>query len=337
MGLFLSNRDDGKTDELGHNLVLKHAFSGDIISGFIATQAGTPGLSIEVGEGYALVTDGEKKFEVWSDATETLAITTPNVSNPRIDLVVGYVDLDETVQSTDPNNEDIFKLAVVAGTPAGSPSVPSSGQIQSAIGASNPYIIIAQVAVGAGVTTITNGNITDSRTPAYVNLAIYANYVTTLAILDDAVTAPKVSGLDKSNLTTDSNPYKFSVYRNAAANSGNGAFAKVSFDTELFDTNSNFASGSYTAPVSGFYQFNWSIRFGAGDKDIASGIVVNGSSVRIPEARGNASTAVGVGSSSLIQLTAGDVVEVHAYASTTQALAPGLNNCWFDGFLVSRT
>lgn len=163
MGLFLSNRDDGKTDELGHNLVLKHAFSGDIISGFIATQAGTPGLSIEVGEGYALVTDGEKKFEVWSDATETLAIATPNVSNPRIDLLVGYVDLDEAVQNTIPNNEDIFKLAVVEGTPAGSPSAPSAGQIQSAIGASNPYVIMYEIAVGAGVTTITNGNLTDRR------------------------------------------------------------------------------------------------------------------------------------------------------------------------------
>lgn len=169
MGLFLSNRDGGKTDELGHIYALKHIFSGDIISGFVTTQSGTPALSVDVGEGVALVTDGDKKFEIWSDATETLAITTPNVSNPRIDLVVGYVDLDEAVQNTDPNNEDIFKLAVVAGTPAGSPSVPSSGQIQSAIGASNPYIIIAQVAVGAGVTTITNGNLTDRRSMVGLN------------------------------------------------------------------------------------------------------------------------------------------------------------------------
>lgn len=166
MGLFLSNRDGGKTDELGHNYALKHTFRGDIVSGFVTTQAGTPALSVEVAEGVALITDGEKKYEVWSDATETLAITTPNVSNPRIDLVVGYVDLDETVQNTDPNNEDIFKLAVVAGTPAGSPSVPNAGQIQSAIGASNPYTILSQIAVGVGVTTITNGNITDVRTMA---------------------------------------------------------------------------------------------------------------------------------------------------------------------------
>lgn len=169
MGLFLSNRDGGKTDELGHIYALKHVFSGDIISGFVTTQSGTPALSVDLGEGVALVTDGDKKYEVWSDATETLAITTPNVSNPRIDLVVGYVDLDETVQNTDPNNEDLFKVVVVAGTPAGSPSVPSSGQIQSAIGASNPYIIIAQIAVGAGVTTITNGNITDRRTMVGLN------------------------------------------------------------------------------------------------------------------------------------------------------------------------
>lgn len=138
-------------------------------------------------------------------------------------------------------------------------------------------------------------------------------------------------------LATDSNPYKFSVYRSAAANSGNGAFAKVSFDTEDYDTNGNFASGTYTAPVNGFYQFNWSVRFGAADKDIASGIVISGASLRIPEGRGNASSAVGVGASCLVQLTAGQTVEVHAYASTTQALAVGQNNVWFDGRLVSRT
>ena len=268
----------------------------------------------------------DSAYTAWipAGAPETVTVTTANPSNPRIDRLVMYVDRGATPSSATANNPTLCKLMLVAGTPAGSPSRPSNGTVDTAV-SNNPYIDLADIRVNAGVTQITDANITDTRVLVGAPIA------------DGSVTAPKVSGLDKSNLTVDSNPYKFSVYRNAAANSGNGAFAKVSFDTELYDTNSNFASGSYTAPVSGFYQFNWSIRFGAADKDIASGIVVNGSSVRIPEARGNASTAVGVGASSLIQLTAGDVVEVHAYATTTQALAPGLNNCWFDGFLVSRT
>jgi hypothetical protein len=46
----------------------------------------------------------------------------------------------------------VLKLAVVAGTPASSPSDPSGAQITTAIGASNPYIILARIRVGTGVT-----------------------------------------------------------------------------------------------------------------------------------------------------------------------------------------
>jgi hypothetical protein len=57
----------------------------------------------------------------------------------------------------------VLKFASVAGTPSGSPVVPTVGQIQTAIGAANPYIILAQIAVGISVSTITNPNITDKR------------------------------------------------------------------------------------------------------------------------------------------------------------------------------
>ncbi len=170
MGRFLSNRDGGKTDELGHNFVLKKAFTGNVVSGFVTSQAGTPALSVEVTPGQALIEDGDKKYEVWADSTQTITISTPNVSNPRKDYIVAYVDTTETPSPASPNNPTIFKFAAVAGTPAGSPSVPSVGQIQTAIGAANPYTIIAEVLVGAGVTTITNANITDHRTLLQSNL-----------------------------------------------------------------------------------------------------------------------------------------------------------------------
>jgi hypothetical protein len=64
---------------------------------------------------------------------------------------------------------------------------------------------------------------------------------------------------DKSLLTVDSIPYKFRAYRNAAANTGNGAFAVVAMDTESYDTNNNHSAGVYTVPVSGFYLFGGGI------------------------------------------------------------------------------
>jgi hypothetical protein len=49
-----------------------------------------------------------------------------------------------------------------------------------------------------------------------------------------------------------------------------GAFTKVTFDTETFDTNGNFASSTFTPTVAGYYQFNANALFNA----IASGVVV---------------------------------------------------------------
>lgn len=102
--------------------------------------------------------------------------------------------------------------------------------------------------MGALIAAVVNGGLDNS------NLASGAG-LTADKIADDAITAPKVSGLDKSNLTTDSNPYKFFAYRNAALNCGATA---ILFDTELYDTNSNYdpATGRYTIPVDGFYIFS---------------------------------------------------------------------------------
>lgn len=143
-----------------------------------------------------------------------------------------------------------------------------------------------------------------------------------------------IAGLYKNLLSADSNPYKFSAYRNAAANSGNGAFAQVVFDTEIFDTNSNFASGTYTAPVAGFYQFNAEINFTAGTACITS-IFKNGAEYH----RGDQmATSGSMGVAALMQLAAGDTVDIRAFGNVTIALGVGATTLsWFNGFLLSRT
>src|ERR1043165_2508922 len=61
--------------------------------------------------------------------------------------------------------------------------------------------------------------------------------------------------LQYNNLVGLSNPYKFSVYHNTTQSITTGADRQISFNTEDYDTNSNFASNNYTAPVAGFYMF----------------------------------------------------------------------------------
>lgn len=154
------------------------------------------------------------------------------------------------------------------------------------------------------------------------------------------ITAAMIIGLDKSLLTTDSNPYKFRAWRNAAANSGNGAFATVVFDTENFDTNSNYSTstGEYNAPVAGFYQFNANMVLTTSGAELSIiSLFVNGTEV----SRGTGVTANGSNGSHVsdtLQLAANDKVTARVFNTATRALGVGNSSLvYFSGFLVSRT
>ena len=63
----------------------------------------------------------------------------------------------------------------------------------------------------------------------------------------------------------------FRVGKNDAAQSiPTSTFTKLTFDTETFDTNNNFASSTFTPTVAGYYQFNANALFNT----ITSGQVV---------------------------------------------------------------
>jgi len=55
----------------------------------------------------------------------------------------------------------------------------------------------------------------------------------------------------------------FSAYANSATSLGTGGATKVLFDTEIFDTNNNFASSRFTPTVAGYYQFSTTVGFAA--------------------------------------------------------------------------
>ena len=54
----------------------------------------------------------------------------------------------------------------------------------------------------------------------------------------------------------------FSAYANANISMANNTATKILFQTEEFDTNSNFASSTFTPTVAGYYQINAAICFG---------------------------------------------------------------------------
>ncbi len=127
---------------------------------FKVTAGSGLAVNIATGRAYLLAASGGNGYPIINDvAISNLAITSNGSGNPRISSIVLYQDL-----SGSPNSDDTNTVHVISvdGTPAASPSAPSSSTIQSAVGAGNPYIVLANVTVNSGATTPTA--IADART-----------------------------------------------------------------------------------------------------------------------------------------------------------------------------
>lgn len=79
------------------------------------------------------------------------------------------------------------------------------------------------------------------------------------------VTVPAVAGTNTITLPAatgtvlvSGNQPAFSAYSNTAQSASSNTFTKIVFQVEDFDTNSNFASSTFTPTVAGYYQVNCS-------------------------------------------------------------------------------
>lgn len=231
MARYLSFRDGGKTDEKGISQHLSGLFTGEVINGLAVAQNSPLAMIVTVSKGRCMIDSGsDYPYLGFTDGTESVNVNTADGSNPRIDTLVAYVDK-AVVDSTTSNNPNAFKFKAVAGTPAGSPVAPNSAAISSSIGAGNPYIKLANIAVGAGVTTISNGNITDTRIDTSAVLA--DDVVTTAKIADSVVTPAKtLYGVASYRMTSNTT---YSSFTNQKL--GLGTF--LTDGTVVFTTSSN--------------------------------------------------------------------------------------------------
>ena len=131
--------------------------SGVVRSADLAVTASS-GMNLSVAAGWAAILGTYQTnmgtYMAYNDAAATATITTADPSNPRIDLVC--ITVNDAAYSGSLNS---VAINVVKGTAAGSPSVPSTP---------TNSIALAQVAVAAGATSITSGNITDVRVRAQI-------------------------------------------------------------------------------------------------------------------------------------------------------------------------
>lgn len=147
--------------------------------------AGT-GMNVSIATGDGLISTGTGfARRIATDAVNTVAISAASTANPRIDSIVAYIDNSiAPVQNVLNNTNGILKFAAVAGSPATSPSAPSTGAVQTAVGAGNPYMVLCNVRVPANATSLTAATFTDMRN--------IANEVSTGDVVDGAITTAKI-------------------------------------------------------------------------------------------------------------------------------------------------
>lgn len=168
---------------------------------------------------------------------------------------------------------------------------------------------------------------------------------------DDALAAGTAQyGFYQANLTTYSKPYKFSVYASTGTVLGASVTGKVILNSEHFDTNNNFDSTTnyrYSAPVTGFYFVTATVQVAAGGSSAVGNstgmIFKNGTEFKRGQmivGSGNTLTLPTAQITDLIQLAAGDYIELFAYngdAGSSRTTGLGSNITYMSGFLVCKT
>lgn len=139
------------------------ASTGIVSPTSLAVTANTPNnMSVNVASGWCVIVGNYQPnmgvYTVYNDASVNLTLAVADPVNPRIDKIVVSIQDSYYVGAS---NNVIFQ--VLTGTPAASPVAPAT-PIDS--------IAVATVRVNAGVGSIVNANITDTRVSATTHLPI---------------------------------------------------------------------------------------------------------------------------------------------------------------------
>ena len=126
----------------------------------------------------------------------------------------------------------------------------------------------------------------------------------------------------------------FSAYQSSAQTLTGSTYTKITFTTEVFDTNNNFASSTFTPTVAGYYQINCGISVGSTASVVLLYLYKNGNPIYLLS-NTNTSVVSATSGSGLVYMNGStDYVEVYALFVTGQAVATGQSNTYFSGCLV---
>lgn len=197
--------------------------------------------------------------------------------------------------------------------------------------AGNDELVIEDVSAG-----VTKKITVDNLLVGQVGTSDLADSAVTVAkIADNAVTADKIY-----------NPYIFRAYRSTNQSCAAG-WNTIICQTEEYDLASTYdaGTGTFTAPITGYYQFNASITVGSGWADILIAFWKNGSEYskgnRFKSSGGTSATnfaaSVTLHHSDIIYLTASQYVQLRYYADDGDTVTgSGTSHTYFGGVLITN-
>ena len=128
----------------------------------------------------------------------------------------------------------------------------------------------------------------------------------------------------------------FSAYRSTNQSIGNSVWTKIAFDTEEFDTNSNYDNTTnyrFQPTVSGYYQVNAAVGLSASTAAVTVAIYKNGSEFKRLQQSFTSSTAAEV--TALIYMNGStDYIEGYCYFGNAATAAGLQTHTYFQASLV---